>query len=763
MPVNLVCLLLAAVSAVLSISYSGAMPVIFGGGSESGALDTGVLCAIIAVILAIVAVLLLLKKKKFAAIPLFIASGVQAYVNLRVETPYPYLLASVALYAFAGLGSLLVRPKAADETPKAEGAGSEVETETSGDENTSEIASVEPEKKPRRKWRCPCSCNGPCLLLGVLLAIAAAGVSLCYSGVWQQISAGGIKLTGLKEYAALDPLARRVIAAAAIALLATLFHLGRRTFSALLFFASAGILASVQYGLKIEYPHWDVGVILYLLAAFRAEYVGIAAMKNVPPRRYSWAYVYGFIFAIAASFIALYQSGICPCQYVSGGLCAFADAFLAMDCRTQIVLLISALGILGGVMSFLTVPYASWVLLGTMLLGLVAEIVCGSLYAYSWLSVALFAIAGLCSAAVVRVDAPLPVKRLSIAGAVFLMFLAAFAGSALTLYATKGDLAKTAPGIVAEVAPQGTSATEEIAEPENEPEPEQGTAGTEEEIAETEDAAQAEAAEGDEEVAKPENGSQTAENDERVAELENQILVLMTENDAKIAELENQIQALAADRDEQVKNLTDQSAAKDEEIASLNAAAAESAGKISELENQIGTLTADRDAQAGSLTDQTAAKDEEIAKLNVAAAESAGKISELENQIGTLTADRDEQVKNLTEQSAAKDEEIANLNAAAAESAEKISALQKQLDEKPQQEAASTGHYIFVRGRANVRNVPHANAGSKIISRLTNEVAEVLEVTHPEDSTGNWYRIEGSFGTGWVFGGETVYPFEVKK
>ncbi len=725
MPVNFVCLLLAAVSAVLSISYSGAMPVIFGGGSESGALDTGVLCAIIAAFFAIVAVLLLLRKKKLAALPLLIAAGVQTYANFSLETPYPYLLVTVALYAVAGLLSLRVRPKT-DEAMKAEGSDSEIETEDFGE--GAEAAPVATEKKPKRKWHCPCS--GPCLLLGVILALAAAGVSLYFSSVWQQISVGGIKLTSLKEFSALDPLSKRVIAAAAFALLATLFHLGRRTFSAILFFVAAGILASLRYGLKIEYPLWDAAVILYLLAAFRAEYVGIAAMKNVPPRRYTWAYVYGFIFAIAASLLALSQSGFCPCTCVSDGLCAFVDTFLALDCKTQIILLIAGLGALGGFMALLMVPYASWVLIGTMFLGLGAEIVCAPLFAYSWLVVLLLAIAGLCSAASVRTDAPLPVKRLSIAAAIFLMLLAALVGSALTLHVTKGNFAKTEAAIEAEIVPEEpdaeTHATEEIAEPENESEPVTTEIG--------------------EEAAEPESEAQAT-----------------AENDAKIAELENQIQALTADRDEQVKNLADLSAAKDEEIATLNAAASESAEKIAKLENQIQALTAGRDEQATAPTADLSAKDEEIATLNAAAAESAEKISELESELRVVTADRDEQVKALTDGSVAKDEEIASLNAAAAESAEKISALEKQLDEKTKAEAASTGHYIYVHGRSNVRNVPHANAGSKIISRLTNEIAEVFEIVHPEGSSGNWYRIEGSFGTGWVFGNENVFPFEVKK
>ncbi len=818
---SIVCILLAAVSAALSLFYSGAATIVQSGGvKEFGALPPEILCAVGAAIFALIGALLLHKKKKFAAIPLFVAAAVQAYANLRVESPYPYLLASVALYAFAGLGSLLIRLKAGIEEeifdpdekaaePEAEGGSAaedlnsegaapmtensenEIETEIFDDENgTTDPLPDKSGQEPKKKWRlsCPCRCGKPCLLLGILLALAGAGISLHFSDVWQQTFSGGVKLIGLKEFLALDPLGSRVIGAAAIALLAALFHLGRKTFSAILFFAAAGILASLQYGLEIEYPHWQAGIFLYLLAAFRAEYVGIDAMKNVPPRRYTWAYVYGFILAIAASFIALHQSGICLKICASGGLCSFADAFVKMDGGLQTVVLISALGIFGGAMSLFMLPSASWVLLGAMLLGLLTQIIGAAPYAYSWLVVLLLAIAGLCSASSVRADAPLPVKRLTIAGAFFLMILAGCAGSALTLYVTKGDSEGSVPAIEAELPPEELDAEEptpeEISAPEDEPEV-------------------------DEEISDSEEGPQPVGNDERVAELEKQLLMLMAENDAKIADLENQLEALAADGDDQVKNLTEQLAAKDGEIEKLTAAVTENEAKISELEKQIQDLTSNGDDQVKSLTEQLAAKDGEIEKLTAAASENEAKISELEKQaqdltsndddqvkslteqlaakdgeiekltsavteneakiselekqIRDLTSDRDEQVKNLTEGAAVKDEEIKKLAAAATEKDEKISELQYLLEAHKARAGAATVRYICVRGRANVRNVPHANAGSKIISVMRDEIKEVLEVTHPEGSSGVWYRVEYSSGTGWVFGGDAVFPFEVQK
>ncbi len=645
--------LLAAAGVGLSISYSGALAVILENGSDLtwlknfGALDPVVLCAVAAGILAVLGALLLLGKKKLSALLLFAAAGIQAYVAFGLELSYPYLIASIGLFAVAGLCGCLTgsrsdaeededeaeeaeepapapvyEPVKAEAAPEPEPAEAEAESEPVKAEAAPEPvksapAPVEPapvsepedeeddedeaEKKSTPASRFP----------GVLLALAGAGVSLFFSGVWELIAEHGTDLTWLKEFGALEPLPLCVIGAAALAVLAVLFHLGRKKFAALLLLASAGILAYAEYGLEIEYPYWYAGAALYAAAALRALCAGGSGEGVSSPRRYSGAYVCGFIFAIAAAALALHQSGVGAKICAAGGLAAFADAVMSTDCQTQAVALISALGVVGGVFSLLAVPFASWLLLAAMLLSLAAELMWTSFYAFSWIALLLFALAALLSAAVFRASDDLPAKRLTLGGAFILMLLAAAAGGALSWYASQGVLAE------------------------------------------------------------------------------------------KLAS--------ARDNDPAYKKIIDESAAKD--------------AKIAEIENQLKSQTAliaERDANISGLTDQSGAKDEEI--------------------------------KNLVAQTAGRDEQIAALQAQVEELKAGLKESQDVLNRR----------YIFVRGKNNVRNVPNSRPGSKIISRLTDEVAEVFDIQRPEGSSADWYQVKGSFGTGWVFGGNAVL-FDLKK
>ena len=71
-------------------------------------------------------------------------------------------------------------------------------------------------------------------------------------------------------------------------------------------------------------------------------------------------------------------------------------------------------------------------------------------------------------------------------------------------------------------------------------------------------------------------------------------------------------------------------------------------------------------------------------------------------------------------------------------------------------QAATNKKYVYMRGSTNVRTVPNSDKGSKVIGRLTDAVAEVLDTQRPAGSSANWYQVKYGNGTGWVFGKNAV-------
>ena len=155
-----------------------------------------------------------------------------------------------------------------------------------------------------------------------------------------------------------------------------------------------------------------------------------------------------------------------------------------------------------------------------------------------------------------------------------------------------------------------------------------------------------------------------------------------------------------------------------------------------------------RDARANDpayqqIAEEVKAKDARIAETDGKGREQMGLVAEREQKIGELTAvsaAKDEEIRKLTAQSAARDERIAALNARLERAKTELAAAQ----------AESRRKFVYLRGSNNVRDVPNADKGSKVIGRLTNETAEVV------GSQGGWYQVKGSFGAGWVFGKNAV-------
>ena len=149
------------------------------------------------------------------------------------------------------------------------------------------------------------------------------------------------------------------------------------------------------------------------------------------------------------------------------------------------------------------------------------------------------------------------------------------------------------------------------------------------------------------------------------------------------------------------------------------------------------------------LDSELKARDASIAAMN-------GKVQE---QLG-FVAERDSKIASLTEQGTAKDAEIAALTKGNADRDAKIAALNEQLEAVKAQlaeaQAATNKKYVYMRGSTNVRTVPNSDKGSKVIGRLTDAVAEVLDTQRPAGSSANWYQVKYGNGTGWVFGKNAV-------
>lgn len=147
---------------------------------------------------------------------------------------------------------------------------------------------------------------------------------------------------------------------------------------------------------------------------------------------------------------------------------------------------------------------------------------------------------------------------------------------------------------------------------------------------------------------------------------------------------------------------------------------------------------------------EVAARDTKIAELD----------EKLKEQMDLVT-ERDSKIEQLTAENGGKVEEIAAMEAKNAERDAQFAELQGQLEQAnaklAEAKAASAKKYIFLRGANNVRNVSNSDKGSKVISRLTDEVVEMLEVAYPKGAKGSkWYKVKGSFGTGWVWGKNAV-------
>ena len=103
--------------------------------------------------------------------------------------------------------------------------------------------------------------------LSFLLAAAGTGLSLYFSGALDVILGDGADLAWLKEFGTLSPLVKSVCVASLLTALGALLALARKKSASLLMIAAAGILAYVQFSLKITYPYGISALLLDVAAA----------------------------------------------------------------------------------------------------------------------------------------------------------------------------------------------------------------------------------------------------------------------------------------------------------------------------------------------------------------------------------------------------------------------------------------------------------------------------------------------------------------
>lgn len=155
--------------------------------------------------------------------------------------------------------------------------------------------------------------------------------------------------------------------------------------------------------------------------------------------------------------------------------------------------------------------------------------------------------------------------------------------------------------------------------------------------------------------------------------------------------------------------------------------------------------------------------DPEYQKLESDIADRDAKIAEITasvQQQADLVAQRDVRIADLSAQISAKDAENASLADVASKADAQIVELNEQLDAVKEELAAAQANarkkYVYAQGTVNIRDKPSSEKGSKVIGRLNNEVAEIIDAKRPAGSTAFWYQVKGDFGTGWVFGKNTI-------
>ncbi len=599
---HVIAFLLALAAVALSLVYSGVYAEVAGLGADFaalkgyfGALDPRQFCVVASSALAVAGALFSLSKKRFGSLLLVAAAAVCLYGEFKLSLPYPHR-AAAGLFALAAVVGWFrrkdVAPDGEDESDDAAAASADV----------SETPKASPAAKgsSRVNW------------WGLLFALVAAAYPLCMSGVGADAAARGFDPAWLKGFASFDAKTKLVLVASALSLLGGVIAFFRGTLGTTLLFAAAAVCGVTEFRPASLYPYAWVAFVLCLLAAV-AAWPGRAADEERAARRYTGAYVFAFIFALAGAAYALCMSGAADALLSKGWPVQAAEVFSSLDCKSQAVCVIAAAGAVGAVLALFGVRLAAWPLLAAMLGSTAAELRWASFYNCSWVAILFFALSAMLAGAYVVADGedPRPARKLTLCAALLIAALAAVAGGALTRYYYQSQI----------------------------------------------DAALREA----------------RANDPAYRQLDSEL----KERDAAIEQMKDSVReqaAFVAERDKKIADLAARSDAKDAEIANLTRKDTERDAQIAELNGQL-------------------------------------------EKLGSRLADA---------------------------------------------QAALNRKYVFVRGNTNVRNAPLSVKGSKVLGHLTDAVVEVLDTQRPAGSSAVWYQVKYGGGTAWVFGKNAV-PINIDK
>ncbi|MGI6074926.1 MAG: hypothetical protein ACOYD9_00975 [Pyramidobacter sp.] len=118
-----------------------------------------------------------------------------------------------------------------------------------------------------------------------------------------------------------------------------------------------------------------------------------------------------------------------------------------------------------------------------------------------------------------------------------------------------------------------------------------------------------------------------------------------------------------------------------------------------------------------------------------------------------LAEARGQELISLREQAASKDAKIQELGDEIDAKCAEIDELKRNLEAAS---AVSARKFLYVPGKANVREAPKADAKTKVIGLVSKEALEIVKTERPEGSSWDWHQVKGAFGVGWISGKNNV-------
>lgn len=627
--------------------------------------------------------------------------------------------------------------------------------------------------------------------IAFVLAVAGAGLSLVYSGAYSMILQHGTDITWLKEFASFSPEEICVLVSSALAALGALLAVFGKKFAAVLLVIAAGTLGYAEIKLGTEFPYCRAAAVMFAAAGAlvwlargdkkredeeyeetpeQAAEAPVPAAESEPepvavpapvtetaveepaaaeepepaeapapaveapadvetdePKKCTCkSRVFGLLLGLAGAAYALYMSGVYKIVLEHGADVEWLKGFASFDLFTQLVLATAALAIVGGVFALLRIPLASALLMLSAIAAGVSTY--KAPYAYSLGAVIICFVGAITAWSGKALTTDNAIRRYTCA--YIYAFIFGIAGVAFVLKQSGLGCELLAKGFDVDIAAEfaamecGTKALALIAA--------SGAAGSVLAL-----------------LGIRISGILLLASMFLSLAAEIYIGSLYTYSWAAVlifavaAMLATSYVSSATEKVAPVKSLTAHAAFLLVLIAAVAGGAA--AWQYSKL--GLGAKIAD-----------ARSSDPEYIKLESGIAEREAKIAELTEraqQQETLIAERDAKIAELDAQIAANAAEASTLAEAAAKAEAQAAELASQLEESKAQlseaKAEAAKKYLYVKATANVRDKP-TDKGSKVLTKVNGVVLEILDAKRPSGSSGYWYQVKGSFGTGWIFG-----------